>query len=63
MKRKDILKRLAAIAKSEGFPLVLTEGGRHTKAQIGPHVTYVPRHAEVNELTAQEIVKQAKGEK
>ena len=57
------MKRLAEIAKAEGFPLVLTEGGRHTKAQIGPSVTYVPRHAEVNELTAQEILKQAKGEK
>jgi hypothetical protein len=56
------MKRLAAIAKSEGFALALSEGGHHTKVQIGPNVTYVPRHAEVNEMTAQEILKQAKGE-
>lgn len=57
------MKRLAAIAKTEALPLAITEGGSHTRVQLGDRVTYVPRHAEINEITAQAILKQAKGTK
>lgn len=41
--------------------MTTTEGGRHTQITIGPHVTYVPRHREIDEHLAKEILKQAKG--
>lgn len=57
------MKKLAAIANREGVELRLHEGGRHTRVQIGEHVTFVPRHSEINEITAQAILKQAEGRK
>lgn len=63
MKRRDLMKRLAKIAKTEGEDLLVTEGGSHTKVQIGERVDFVPRHAEVNEITAKKIIQrmEAKG--
>lgn len=58
MKRRDIMKRLAAKAKAEGADLELTEGGSHTKVKIGNKQTVVPRRNEINELTAKAILKQ-----
>lgn len=58
MKRTDLMKRLAQEAKARGESLVITEGGAHTKVQIGADRTVVPRHGEINELTAKAILKQ-----
>ena len=55
------MKRLANIAKTEGEDLLITEGGNHTKVQIGPRVQFVPRHNEVNEITAQKIIQKMEG--
>ncbi len=38
--------------------MVLTEGGSHTKVVMGNQRTVVPRHNEVNEMTAKAILKQ-----
>lgn len=57
------MKQIAEIAKVSGATILITEGGSHTRVQLGDRVTYVPRHAEINELTAKAILKQAKGEK
>lgn len=54
------MKRLASIAKADGLDLKITEGGRHTRVQIGERVTFVPRHDEINEITAKAILKQAR---
>ena len=61
MKRRDLLKKLKTIAQQTGNPMTTTEGGRHTQITIGPHVTYVPRHREIDEHLTKEILKQAKG--
>ena len=61
MKRKALMKRLARIAGDRREALPLTEGGSHTRVQIGRTVTYVPRRSEVNELTAKAIIKQVGG--
>lgn len=58
MKRKDLMKRLAAHAKANDLDMVVTEGGSHTKVAIGDSRTVVPRHAEINEITAKKILKQ-----
>lgn len=63
MMRKDLLKRLKQIAKSQNRSLRITEGGSHTRVQIGQHVDYVPRHNEVNEITAKAIIKRAEAQK
>jgi hypothetical protein len=54
MKRKMLLKKLA----EAGF--IFTEGGRHTRVydSNGVYRTAIPRHAEINELTAKAIAKQ-----
>ncbi|WP_200938270.1 hypothetical protein [Aeromicrobium sp. Root472D3] len=52
------MKKIAEHAKVEGLDVVLTEGGQHTKVVVGDRRTVVPRHNEVNEITAKQILKQ-----
>lgn len=52
------MKRLAKLAKVMGEDMIVTEGGSHTKVKIGAHQVTVPRHSEINELTAKAILKQ-----
>lgn len=63
MKRRDLMKRLSQIAKSEGVDMDVREGGSHTVVRIGERQTTVPRHAEINEITAKAILRQMKEEK
>lgn len=42
-------------------PVVIIEGGKHTKVQVGGRQTTIPRHREINELTAKAILKQLFG--
>lgn len=51
------MKALKAEAKRRGVDLIETEGGKHTKVSIGDRNSVVPRHNEVNEITAKEILK------
>jgi hypothetical protein len=51
------MKRLAQIAKPQGAQMYLTEGGSHTKVTIGNRTDVVPRHAEINEMTAKAIIR------
>ncbi|MCG8150317.1 hypothetical protein GUY44_07490 [Pimelobacter simplex] len=57
MKRTDLMKRLRKIAKSQGETVEIREGGSHTVVKIGSRQTTVPRHNEVNEITAKAIIK------
>ncbi len=58
MKRRDLLKTLKAEAKARGVEMEVVEGGNHTKVIIGDVQTVVPRHNEINEITARAILKQ-----
>ena len=58
MKRTDLMKRLRQHANDAGQDMLVTEGGNHTKVVIGQARTVVPRHREINERTAQAILKQ-----
>lgn len=52
MKRTDLLKKILAAGCE------LAEGGRHTLVlKNGNLITTIPRHKEINELTAKGILK------
>lgn len=61
MKRGELIKRIGKIAKASGHKAIYTEGGNHTHVQIGDLRTTIPRHSEVNELTARGIIKYLEG--
>lgn len=37
------------------------EGGSHTKVRVGERQTVIPRHTEINEITARAILKHLEG--
>ncbi|MGD0085217.1 MAG: hypothetical protein ABSD78_18815 [Acidimicrobiales bacterium] len=61
MKRKDLLGLIRQAAKSAGldWEMVQTSGrGNHEKWRLGTNVQVsIPRHREINEITATEILK------
>jgi hypothetical protein len=61
MKRRELMKRLAQIAKAQGLEMRLTEGANHTKVIIGDRTDVVPRHTEINEMTARAIIRKMEG--
>jgi hypothetical protein len=63
MKRRDLLSRIAKRARELGVDWVLvTEGSEHTIYQVGSQKVSVPRHREINEYTAQGILKDTEGQ-
>lgn len=52
MKYSDLIKLL----RSKGA--TFKEGTKHTKAYLNGKQTTIPRHKEVNEITAKNIIKQ-----
>jgi mRNA interferase HicA len=61
MERRDLMKRLAQIAMAQGLEMHVTEGGNHTKVVIGDRTDVVPRHSEINEMTARSIIRKLEG--
>lgn len=51
------MKRLEAIAKAKGVTVTTVEGGAHTKVWVGDHYETIPRHSEINEITARNIIR------
>ncbi len=62
MKRRELLRRIDRIAKSKGVTATYTEGRRHTKVELNGRRTTIPRHREINELTALGILDYLEGE-
>lgn len=64
MKRRDLIKKLKKMAKEQGLQYREEEGGKHTKVYFDPSKqTVVPRHNEIHEITAAQILKHmSKGE-
>ncbi|MBE6475074.1 MAG: hypothetical protein E7Z95_05825 [Actinomyces succiniciruminis] len=60
MKRRDLIRKLEEVARQKGERLVLSEGSRHTKATIGTWSEPIPRHREINEMTAQAILRRSR---
>ena len=57
MKSKELERKLNKLAKEHGETSIWTEGGNHSKVSIQGIETTVPRHSEVNELTARGIIR------
>jgi mRNA interferase HicA len=63
VKRRDLIKKLSKAAASAGVECgVVVEGSEHTIYQVGKQKLSIPRHREINELTAEGIMKDAEGE-
>jgi mRNA interferase HicA len=58
MKRTELLKKLAQIGRLE----LVREGANHTLYRVNGNPVTIPRHREINELTAKAILKDAKGD-
>lgn len=60
MKQRDILKALRKMAKTAGVEFVLVRNGaNHDIYRLGDLAITMPRHTEVNEMTAKGILKDA----
>ena len=58
MRRRDLLKRIREPAKASGLALrEIREGSNHTIFALGGFQFAVPRHNEINEYTAQAIMR------
>lgn len=55
MKRRDVLKKLL----DAGFSIIRDDGGHTNLWKPGGRVIQVPRHREINENTARQILKDA----
>lgn len=63
MKRRDLVRRIAAQAKqAEVVWTVKREGANHTVYQLGVLTIPIPRHNEIGEKLAAEIFKQCAAE-
>lgn len=61
MKKRELLRRLRAIATSADLVLDLVrEGANHEIWRIGNERIVIPRHREVNERTADDILRRAR---
>jgi hypothetical protein len=60
VKRRELLSRMARIARSYGIEFDKdhpVHGGRHDKFFAGSHSVEVPRHTEIAEYTARGILR------
>ncbi|BDR54067.1 hypothetical protein KIMH_01780 [Bombiscardovia apis] len=57
MRRKRLEKRIAQIARANGLTTQWEEGANHSKVTVGKALAMVPRHREINEHTAQGIIR------
>jgi hypothetical protein len=59
MKRREVIKRIKAEAKSQGVDFDLDrEGGSHSVFDVGGCMIPIPRHTEIGEGLAREIFKE-----
>lgn len=60
MKRRDLLRALRLSAKEAGVDLaIVRNGASHDIYRLGDLVITIPRHNELNEMTARGILKDA----
>jgi predicted RNA binding protein YcfA (HicA-like mRNA interferase family) len=58
VKQRDLIKKISKAGKAKGLVWSLVrQGGQHTLYQLGSTKVSVPRHSEINEMTAQSIMK------
>lgn len=57
MKRRDLIRKIAKAARAQGVDWTVGEGGSHSVCKLGGHKIPIPRHNELNEMTARGILK------
>jgi len=58
LKRTDLVRRIAKAAAARGIEFVLVrEGGGHSIYRYGSQNVVIPRHREINEMTARGILR------
>jgi predicted RNA binding protein YcfA (HicA-like mRNA interferase family) len=63
MKYRDLVKKIRDAAKAKGIPFTeLRQQGSHQVWRCGTMPVVIPRHTEVNEITAQSICKHLEAE-
>jgi hypothetical protein len=63
VKRRDLLKRIAAKAASANISWVLErEGANHSVYTLGSQTIPVPRHRDINDMTAEGIFKECEAQ-
>lgn len=55
VRRKSLLKEIRRYARRHGTGVDVAERANHTKISFGDRRTVLPRHTEINELTARSI--------
>jgi len=51
------MKHIRRLAQARGLEVQIRQGRSHTVVRVGDRQTSVPRHKEINELTARAIIK------
>ena len=60
VKKRELMRQLAAIARAGGLDLrLLREGRNHEIWMVGSERLVIPRHREINEHTARGILAEA----
>ena len=57
MKYRLLKKLIVEHAREQGLDVEWLEGASHTKVRVGTLQTTIPRHSEVNEITAHSILR------
>lgn len=57
MKKADLEKRIAKMAKTAGVTWVSDGGTKHDKYRLNGVVIMIPRHNEIGEMLAKKILK------
>ncbi|MDO9484682.1 MAG: type II toxin-antitoxin system HicA family toxin [Actinomycetota bacterium] len=58
MKRRQLLKRIAVLARGAGVTFEFSRhGGEHDLYYLHERAVWIPRHSEINELTARAELK------
>lgn len=57
MKYRLLKKLITEHARERGLDVEWFEGANHTKVRVGALQTTIPRHSEINEITARSILR------
>ena len=57
MKYRLLKKLIVEHARERGLDVEWFEGANHTKVRVGALQTTIPRHSEINEITARSILR------
>lgn len=60
MKRRDLINQIAELARTNNVTFEEENGTKHDKYRFNGKMVPIPRHREIGEMLAREILKQCK---